>query len=141
MDGDIAYVGLVNNRHKVWTMYSSCLEWAQCGCPIACENMICKHTMKVFKMLHLNIKYGVIVKEAGTLHGVDRTTPMSQCYTRPSPHEGQPIQLPDINNDMHEQVLVTIESKGYNPLGDPRHRKLIDSQDPPPRCGVPHNIG
>ena len=82
MDEDVAYVGSVNNRPKVWTIHSPDSEWAQCDCPVAQQGMICKHTMKVFKMLHPDIHDGVIVREAGTMHGVDRATPMSQCYSK-----------------------------------------------------------
>ena len=82
MDEDVAYVGSVNNRPKVWTIHSPDSEWGQCDCPVAREGMICKHTMKVFKMLHPDMHDGVIVREAGTMHGVDRATPMSPCYSK-----------------------------------------------------------
>lgn len=82
MDEDVAYVGSVNNRPKVWTIHSPDSEWAQCDCPVAREGMICKHTIKVFKMLHPDVQDGVIVREAGTMHGVDRATPMSQCHSK-----------------------------------------------------------
>ena len=82
MDDNVAYVASVNNRPKTWTIHSPDSEWAQCDCPVAWEGMICKHTMKVFKMLHPDIKDGVIVREVGTMHGVDRATPMSQCYSK-----------------------------------------------------------
>lgn len=75
-DEDIIYVGSVNHRPKVWTMYSLDSEWVQCDCPVAREGMICKHTMKVFKMLHLDIHDGLIVKQEGALHGVDCRTIM-----------------------------------------------------------------
>ena len=82
MDENVAYVASVNNRPKIWTIHSPDSEWAQCDCPVAQEGMICKHTMKVFKMLHPDIMDGVIVREAGTMHGVNRATPMSQCYSK-----------------------------------------------------------
>jgi hypothetical protein len=44
--------------------------------------MICKHVVKVFKMLHPDVKDGVIVHEAGTFHGVERTVPMSQIWIK-----------------------------------------------------------
>ena len=61
IDVDVAYVGSVYNCPKVWTIHSLNLEWAQCSCPIGTQGMICKHTMKVFKMFHPEIKDGVIV--------------------------------------------------------------------------------
>ena len=87
MDENKVYVGSVNNSHKVSTIYSLDSEWAQYDCPVAREGMICKHMVKVFKMLHLDIEDNIIVREAGTLHGVDCDTPMSQCYfTRAHAH-------------------------------------------------------
>ena len=61
MDEDVAYVGSVNNRPKVWTIKCPDSEWAQCNCPVAMEGMICKHTVKVFKLLHLGVDDGIIV--------------------------------------------------------------------------------
>lgn len=52
-DGEnIAYVASVNNLPKVWTVHSPGSEWAQCDCPVAERGDICKHVVKVFKMLH-----------------------------------------------------------------------------------------
>ena len=39
--------------------------------------LICKYVVKVFKMLHPDTEDGVIVREAGTLHGVKMTMLMS----------------------------------------------------------------
>ena len=86
MDEGVAYVASVNNRPKVWTIHAPDSEWAQCNCPVAKEGMICKHTVKVFKMLHPNVDDGTMVLEAGTKHGVDRATPMSQSFTNLSQH-------------------------------------------------------
>ena len=82
LEDNVAYVGSVNNRPKVWTIHSPNSKWAQCDCPIASQGMICKHVVKVFKMLHLDIEDGVIVHEAGTLHSVERTVPMSQIWIK-----------------------------------------------------------
>ena len=89
MDEGVAYVASVNSRPKVWTIHSPDSEWAQCNCPIAKEGMICKHTVKVFKMLHPHVDDGTMVLKAGTKHGVDRATPMSQSFmslSQPSTH-------------------------------------------------------
>ena len=80
MDKDVAYVGSVNNRLKVWTIKCPNSEWAQCDCPVANEGMICKPTIKVFKMLHPGIEDGAIVHEASTRHGTQRDIPMKHCY-------------------------------------------------------------
>ena len=89
MDEGVAYVASVNNRPKVWTIHSPDSEWSQCSCPIAKEGMICKHTVKVFKMLHPHVDDGIIVREAGTKHGVDRATPMSQSFMDLSQRSGK----------------------------------------------------
>lgn len=44
--------------------------------------MICKHVVKVFEMLHLDIEGGVIVREVGTLHSVEKMVPMSQTWMK-----------------------------------------------------------
>ena len=82
LEDNVAYVGSVNNRPKVWTVHSPDSEWAQCDCPIASQGMICKHAVKVFKMLHPGIEDGLIVREAGTLYGVARVVPMSQIWIK-----------------------------------------------------------
>ena len=71
-DEDVAYIGSINNHSRVWTIHSPDSEWAQCDCPIAKEGIICKHNVKVFKMLHPDIEDGVIFREAGTKHGIGR---------------------------------------------------------------------
>ena len=48
LENNVAYVGSVNNRPKIWTIHSPDSEWAQCDCPIASQGMICKHVVKVF---------------------------------------------------------------------------------------------
>ena len=80
IDDDDAYVGSVNNCPKVWTIYSPNSKWAQCNCHIAAQGMICKHTMKVFKVLHPKIENMIIVRHASMEHGTQRTLPLSQCF-------------------------------------------------------------
>ena len=55
---------------------------AQYDCPIASQGTICKHVVKVFKMLYSDIEDGVIIREAGFLHCVERTVPMSQIWIK-----------------------------------------------------------
>ena len=81
MDEGVSYVASMNNMPKVWTIHSSDSGWAQCSCPIAKECMICKHTVKVFKMFHPHVVDGIIVREAYTKYRVDRATPMPQSFT------------------------------------------------------------
>jgi hypothetical protein len=89
MDEGVSCIASLNNKPKVWTIHAPDSEWAQCNCPIAKEGMICKHTVKFFKMLHPHVDDGTMVLEVGTKHGVDRATPMSQSFmslSQPSTH-------------------------------------------------------
>lgn len=101
-NGDITYLGSMNNKPNMWTIYSLESKWAQCDYPIAWEDMIYKHIMKVSKMLHPDIKDGVIVREARILHCVDCYTPMSKCYSTLShgaSHGDHTEQLAIVVND------------------------------------------
>ena len=134
MEDNIAYVGSVNNRPKVWTIHSPDSEWAQCDCPIAREGMICKHTMKVFKMLHPDIQDGLIVRQAGTLHGVDRSTPMSQCYSKVPAvviREGHAQPVSDTFTDNVTNDIVDLRSENIGFIGGPEQPMLMDEEDHP----------
>jgi hypothetical protein len=72
---DIAYVASINHTPKVWTIHSPSSKWPQCECPLAEQGIACKHVMKVFKMLHLNIHDGAIVRDMGTFHGLNKGLP------------------------------------------------------------------
>jgi hypothetical protein len=61
-----------NHMPKVWTIHAPTSKWPQCDCPIIGQRFICKHVMRVFKMLHTDILDGTIIREASTLHGVHK---------------------------------------------------------------------
>jgi hypothetical protein len=69
---DIAFVASTNHMEKVWTIHTLASKWPQCDCPLATQGIVCKHVVKVFKMIHPNIRDGSIVRETGTLHRVAR---------------------------------------------------------------------
>ena len=131
LDEDVAYVGSINNRPKVWIIHSPDSEWAQCNCPVASEGMICKHTVKVFKMLHPEVDDGVLFREAGSKHGIDRETLLSQCFSKPRPGEFRSTQPPvtSIIADLHDDVIHITDDEGHGTGGswDPI---VIESQDP-----------
>lgn len=77
---DIALVVSVANYPKVWTVYGTDTEWAQCDCFIGQQNTMCKHVMKVFLMKHPDIDEGLILREAGTRCGIERTIPMVDAF-------------------------------------------------------------
>lgn len=80
IDKDIAYVGFLNNRMRVWTIYAPDSAWAQCDCPIAMEGIVCKHMIEVFKMLNPDVDDNIIVRKVGTKYGVNCATLMSQSF-------------------------------------------------------------
>lgn len=134
MDEDVAYVGSVNNKSKVWTIHSPGSKWVQCDCPITCKRMICKHTMKVFKMLNLDIKDGVITKKTSMFHGIDYCTSMSQCYSNffcdasLAGHTTQPAFLVD---DVFKQHVVDLDVERIGDTIDTYLASVIQSQDMP----------
>jgi hypothetical protein len=72
-DGDdITLVASTNHPPKVWIVHTPTSKWPQCNCPIAKQRIICKHVIKIFKMLHLHILDGAIIRKIGTFHGVQR---------------------------------------------------------------------
>lgn len=134
-DEDVAFVGSVNNRPKVWTVKCPNSEWAQCDCPVANEGMICKHTIKVFKMLHPGIEDGAIVREAGTRHGTQRDTPMKHVYARLSQQTTE-IHVPDgvgspfeVDTVVQDNVLQLDVDAEHTPL-TPVEPQVVDSENP-----------
>ncbi len=69
---DITFMKSTNHMPKVWTIHAPASKWPQCDCPIIGQRFICKHVMKVLKMLHTDILDGAIIREASTLHGVHK---------------------------------------------------------------------
>jgi hypothetical protein len=120
MEEDKAYVGSMNDSPKVWTIHSPDSKWAQCDCLIAHEGMMCKHTVKVFKMLHPDIKDGVIVRDVDTLHGVQHAIPMAQCYyvlSQVEQHDEHHTQLANANNVNEKHEVVDLQVATINDIG------------------------
>jgi hypothetical protein len=62
LDGeDITLVASTNHPPRMWIIHVLTYKWPQCKCPIAKQRIICKHVMKIFKMLHLHIMDGAII--------------------------------------------------------------------------------
>ena len=79
--------------------------------PIVKEGMMCKHTVKVFKILHPDVEDGVIFREVDTKHGIYRATSLSQCFARPeqqaislNPRSSQP-SVGSICANLHDNEL------------------------------------
>jgi hypothetical protein len=70
LDGeDIALVASTNHSSKVWTIHAPTFEWPQCNYFLAVQGLICKHVMKIFKMLHPHILDRAIVQKMGKSMG------------------------------------------------------------------------
>lgn len=99
------------------------------------EGMICKHTVKFFKVLHLGIDDGVIVNKAGTKHSVQHATPMAQCYTWLSQQNTELHTLSNVTNPataelvVHDNVIHVDVDEEHTPL-TPRDPIFIDSEYP-----------
>ena len=64
---DVALVISVNNYPAVWTVTCPNSTWAQCDYPMGMRGNICKHQVKVFKLLHPKVEDAFIIRHAGTL--------------------------------------------------------------------------
>lgn len=65
-------------------MFGSSTRPTQSGlnanCPIVAQSMICKHIIKMFEILHLEIEDKVIMQHASTFHDIERTFSSSICF-------------------------------------------------------------
>ena len=68
-DEDVAYVASKTNFPSIWLVTSPNTDWAQCNCPLGMRGNICKHVVKVFRMLNGQVEPGDIIKYAGSLRG------------------------------------------------------------------------
>jgi hypothetical protein len=66
---DVTLVISVNNYPAVWTVTCPNSTWAQCDCPMGMRGNICKHQVKVFKLLYPKVEDVFIIRHAGTLKG------------------------------------------------------------------------
>ena len=85
-------------------------------------------------MLHPDIQDGLIVRQASTLHGVDRGTPMSQCYSKGPqglPNDKHAPYTPNMLHDITNCEFVDLDAEtiGYSGLDD--QPIGIHSQYPP----------
>lgn len=114
---DIALVVSINNYPQVWTVYGPDSEWAQCDCFLGEQSTMCKHVMKCFLMKHPYIEPGLILREAGTRHGVERTIPLSQCFES-MPREEDDSEDSSWTSDSNCASSVVLPSDGTakNPI-------------------------
>jgi hypothetical protein len=70
---DVAQVISVNHYPDVYTILAPGEEYAQCNCSWTDQGNICKHAVKVYKMIHPKVDDGTIIRRRGTLHGTCAT--------------------------------------------------------------------
>jgi hypothetical protein len=66
---DVAQVISVNHFPSVYTILAPGEEYAQCNCPWADQGHICKHSVKVYKMIHPDVEDSNIIRLRGSLRG------------------------------------------------------------------------
>lgn len=66
---DVAYVASQTNFPAIWLVTSPNSDWAHCNCPLGMRGNICKHAVKVFRMINTQVLPGHIIRYAGTLRG------------------------------------------------------------------------
>jgi hypothetical protein len=66
---DVAQVISVNHYPQVYTILAPGEEYAQCNCSWVDQGNICKHAVKVYKMIHPEVDDGTIIRRRGILHG------------------------------------------------------------------------
>jgi hypothetical protein len=82
LDGDdIAFVVFCNHPPKVWTVHDLGSKWPQCDCPLVAQEIICKHVIKIYKMLHPTILHGAIFRKTCIFHGVQMGSPITNLPT------------------------------------------------------------
>jgi hypothetical protein len=67
--GQLALVTLSKRPHVRYAVYNPDTEWASCECVYAQKGNLCKHQIKVLRMMKPELADGTIVKVCGTLYG------------------------------------------------------------------------
>ena len=66
---DVAYVASQTNFPAIWVVTSPNSDWAHCNCPLGMRGNICKHVVKVFRIINTEAQPADIIRYAGTLRG------------------------------------------------------------------------
>jgi hypothetical protein len=70
--GEPAYVTSNKRPHLRYAVHNPETEWGCCECPHSMKGNLCKHHLKVLRMLRPDLAEGGIVKVCGTLYGTSR---------------------------------------------------------------------
>ncbi|KAG0600519.1 hypothetical protein M758_11G040500 [Ceratodon purpureus] len=69
LEDDIAYVASQTNFPTIWVISSPNSDWATCNCPLGLRGNICKHVVKVFRLINVELHPADIIRFAGSLRG------------------------------------------------------------------------
>lgn len=70
--GEPAYVTSNKRPHLHYAVYNPETEWGYCECLHSMKGNLCKHHLKVLRMIRPDLVEGGIVKVCGTLYGTSR---------------------------------------------------------------------
>ncbi len=108
---------IINHTPKVWTIHILSSKWPQCDYPLVKQGIACKHVMKAFKMPHLNIPGGAIVRDIGTFHGVNKG-PLIAIHMVYDVFPNQVLDIEEKNEDISSlETTTTITQVKYANLG------------------------
>ena len=109
--GDPAIVTSSKRAHIRYAVYNPDTEWAVCECVWAQKGNLCKHQLKVLRIMRPDLADGTIVKVCGTLYGT-KLGGVSALLNPPGPDimsetETEPAQeVPQDGNDYNETQEV-----------------------------------
>lgn len=132
--GGPAYVRSSKRPHLRYAVYNPCTEWAICECVHSQRGNICKHQLKVLRMVRPDLAEGNIARYLGTLRGTSHSglhqllfgdtipprvnnTEMPaeiQVSSPPKPELGE--QFKDDIDEMHQLILKVVERAYTYPI-------------------------
>ena len=97
--GEPAFVSSRKRPHLRYAVHNSDTEWGCCECVHAQKGYLCKHQLKVLRMLRPDLADGTIVKVCGTLYGTNLGG-VSELIHPPHEESDHPLPGSDTEQDM-----------------------------------------
>lgn len=108
------------NFPTIWVVTSPILDWALCNCPLRMQGTMCKHAIKVFRMINTNGLVSDIMRYADTSRGIiakgydtRRVNAFKWSHTakakRPKEHLGHVTMTKDANTHLAKIKFVPDE--------------------------------
>ena len=67
--GEVAYIASQTNFPSIWCITSLGTDWTHCTCPLGMRGNICKHVVKVYKMMNWHVQDAIIICYVGFFCG------------------------------------------------------------------------